>query len=74
MATMRQCALCGETIKQNVAAHDCPHGQPCRYLANADGMPADWSRPACSDCRGAASVLTAVPAFSLTRKAFDDLD
>lgn len=75
MARTRTCNLCGATVKQNVAAHDCPHGKPCRYLTNADGMPADWRSPECGSCRTSETTgLRAVPRLGLTDKAFNALD
>ena len=75
MARTRTCHLCGATVKQNVAAHDCPHGVACRYLTGENGMPVDWRSPECAECRGEASqTLRAVPKMGLTDKAFDALD
>ena len=54
MARMRRCKLCGADVKANVAAHVCPHGNPCRYHCNSDGMPTDWESPECDVCRGVA--------------------
>ncbi len=73
MSRTRSCSLCGGRIKQNVAAHDCPHGQACRYLTGDDGMPVDWQSPACGQCRGSGG-LHAVPTLSLTDKALDVLN
>lgn len=75
MARTRTCNLCGATVKQNVAAHDCPHGEACRYLTGEDGMPVDWRSPECESCRSAETTsLRAVPRLGLTDKAFDVLD
>ncbi|MCA9624015.1 MAG: hypothetical protein KC731_33560 [Myxococcales bacterium] len=70
----RTCNLCGATIKQNVAAHRCPHGRACRYLTGDHGMPVDWTSPECPDCRTSGAKLQAVPSFGLTDKARDELD
>ncbi|HHH28075.1 MAG TPA: hypothetical protein ENK57_06990 [Polyangiaceae bacterium] len=75
MARTRTCNLCGATVKQNVAAHECPHGSPCRYLTNEDGMPVDWRSPECASCRvGETTSLRAVPRLGLTDKAITALD
>jgi len=74
MGRTRTCGLCGATIKQNVAAHPCPHGQACRYQVDDEGMPVDWSSPACSDCRGLGTNLRALPGFALTDKAHAAFD
>ncbi len=75
MARTRTCHLCGASVKQNVAAHDCPHGAACRYMIGENGMPADWKSPDCAACRGAeANPLVAVPRMGLTDKALDELD
>jgi hypothetical protein len=74
MARMRTCGLCSATVKQNVAAHDCPHDLPCHYLTDEGGMPVDWSTPNCGQCRKSGTQLRVVPSFSLTDKALDELD
>ena len=74
MGRMRTCALCGASIKQNVAAHDCPHGLPCRYAVDDNNMPTDWSTPACETCRSDVAPLRAVPTLALTDKALDVLE
>lgn len=53
MARTRQCRLCGADVKVTVAAHECPHGNACRYHCGADGLPTDWKSPECDACRGA---------------------
>ena len=51
MARTITCKLCRAAIRASVAAHNCPHGQPCRYLCGEDGLPVDWSTPECRLCR-----------------------
>lgn len=54
MARMRTCKLCGAAVKANVAAHDCPHGNTCRYLCGDDDLPVDWETPECPRCQSGA--------------------
>jgi hypothetical protein len=50
MAKQRSCTLCSVRVGLNVAAHACPHGQPCRYRCNEDGAVLDWKTPECDLC------------------------
>jgi hypothetical protein len=57
MARTRQCRLCGADVKVTVAAHVCPHENPCRYLCGTDGLPIDWASPECDDCRAGTTSI-----------------
>jgi hypothetical protein len=62
-------------VKQNIAAHDCPHGEPCRYRLGDDGMPVDWNSPQCDNCTQQRLKLHPVnDDMGLTDKAWDVLD
>ncbi len=74
MAKTRTCQLCGATVNQNVAAHSCPHGRPCRYQVGGDGMPTDWCSPECGDCPQPRRALRLATGVSLTDKAWQELD
>ncbi len=74
MAKTRTCPLCGATVKQNVAAHDCPHGHPCRYRVGEGGMPVDWCSPECDECPQPRRTLRLATDMSLTDKAWHELD
>ena len=73
MVRTRTCPLCGASIKQSVAAHECPHGTACTYLCGADDMPVDWSTPKCGECRQRRPALRALPDMKLTDKAWTEL-
>ena len=68
-ARQRSCKLCGGQVAQNVAAHDCPHGCPCRYRLREDGAVLDWQTPECDECEKAA----ARPKLVLSAKALEML-
>ena len=68
MARTIQCKICRGQVKASVAAHDCPHGNPCRFQIGDDGLPVDWSSPDCFDCREDGGNV-AVGGFGLTAKA-----
>lgn len=70
MGRTRQCRLCAAEVKVTVAAHDCPHDNPCRYLCGADGLPVDWVSPECDHCRKASVAV----ARQLTLAVDDDDD
>ncbi len=72
MAKSRSCKLCHTALKQSVAAHTCPHGQPCRYHTDDSGNVVDWQSPQCASCR-IASPATATR-FGLTAAAMQLLD
>jgi hypothetical protein len=74
MGKTRTCPLCGAMVNQNVAAHQCPHGRPCRYRVGANGMPTDWTSPECGDCPQPRRALRLATGVSLTEKAWEELD
>ena len=57
--------MCGEQVPQNVAAHLCPHDEPCRFRLRDDGSVFDWETPHCDQCEKAA----ARPKLALSPKA-----
>ncbi len=72
MAKSRSCKLCRAELRPSVAAHTCPHGEPCRYSVDDDGRVIDWETPQCSSCRPA--VAGSATRFGLTAAALKLLD
>lgn len=71
MRKVRSCALCGAAIGQNVAAHTCPHGEPCHYALDAEGLPIDWRTPSCVECQDRLGRTAPEAKLSLTAKALE---
>ncbi len=61
--------MCDAHVPQNVAAHDCPHGTPCRYRLCPNGSVLDWQTPECAECEGADQR----PQLVLSAKALEAL-
>lgn len=70
MGRLRSCPLCGSAIGQNVAAHECPHGEACHYALDARGLPLDWRTPSCIDCQDRLGRTTGGERIGLTAKAW----
>jgi len=73
MGKLRACALCGATIGQNIAAHPCPHGEPCHYALDGEGLPIDWRTPSCIECQDRSGRPAPDARFALTEQALEVL-
>ena len=66
----RTCPICSSQVPQNVAAHTCAHGSPCRFRLRADGSVLDWKTPECGECEVGATR----PQLVLSAKALELFD
>lgn len=51
MAHEVQCKLCGQLLSSCYGAHECPHGELCRFKVGSDHLPLDWKTLECPKCK-----------------------